>query len=899
MRKWLLALFIFVLLIIGYLGFQHGFRNSAPADNKVANAEDKKNVEKKQKAKDTEKAVQGIELDKTWNYSFDKEIDPDSLTDETVSITDNNGKKVSAKVSLQQLDKTIHIEPPAGGYKKGTIYHLTMTKGIAYKDGSHVSKPYKLTFVTKRDKVVDGKLNPAMTKVSKEDIKSFDGETLKLDKSVKDNLQAGDILILPSDEFKEGKAVKVTSVDTHLLSYEAKVGTPHFNELFEKLDVYGSFPIKAENVHVVDGVKGVTVQSIAQSTPNTMVASSNSTEKHGEFFAPDFKATYSKQNGFQLTMDNIKFGEGMSEFAIDGAVQVFDPVVDIDTDIEMYKTNRLIYTNHIVEETRANVQLAGNKGKFKGFKKTNEVIDEVVNEKLKLADFTVPIPEFPVVEVKGILSLKLETTISGQIKATLVTEVDDTRGIIFDGIKTRPFEHPTAHSTIGIQGNGGADFKVGPNVQFGFYGVGVFGAGAETFGAYKAKAEAAVGSLSSVGKYFCYNVSAGPSVTASLFVDIENPLKKENSTQRLAEWTFLDTNVGKKYAKNTCNTFNALVVKGSSIQMKAGSTKELPILGEYTNLQSSSVSKKNISNMKDIEVSLSAGDTVKVHKDKNSNVLTIEADKFPKHKDTNLILTYKEKSEATGKTIKSTLKIPITISNYKEVQESVSANLNGDWTRNIQNAVGNLKISKANGKSFYFTLETLGGGYTGGMEGTANVNGSKAVFKDTEMDSNCVINFDLKKNTIELTENEGCAMWHGALAGFDGTYDKGTENVKTKSLSDSGIVTPQDDKAIKQLVGSEYKTLSEDLMQWDESDDPNMEGAKVISGGVPQMYSFREAIIIIKDSYYYVAFTKDDNKILYYSNDPTYASMFPGTIEDWSFKFENFSIKMMSKNLAN
>jgi len=893
MRKWLIALFIFVLLIIGYLGFQHGFRTASPADNKVANAEDENKIEKKEKVKNNDHVVQKVELDKGWDYSFDKEIDPSSLNNKTVSVIENDGQSVPVDVSLQQLDKTIHIAPPSGGYKKGTIYHLTMTKGIAYKDGSHVSKKHTLTFVTKRDKVVDGKLNPNITKVETSSIQSFDGKTLKIDKSAKKDLKAGDILVLPSEEEKEGQAVKVVKVTSHFTSYEAEVTTPHFSELFEKLDVYGSFPIKPENFQPNKDLEGISVQPIAYSKPNTMIASSEDPEKKGEYFSPKITSKYSKENGFQIILSNLNFKRGDKEFKADGMVQVLDPYMDLDTDITTGNTKRLILTNNTHMESHTNVRLLGKDGKYKGLTKVTDKNKSLLTEKFILGTYTVPLPEFPLVYLKGTISLKIESDFVGEAKVSVVAELDDSRGVMVEDGKTKPFSNTDFDAQLDVQGHASASLKVGPAATGGVYLFGIGGAGAEVFGGYKAKSEIAMGKSTKLGHYFCYDLSEGPSISASAYADTEN-LVDEHDIERLFEWTFIETDLGMMKAVNTCNTFTALVSKEDKIELKAGQSYELPVEGDYLNILSDMSKIKKIENISDVDITFKQKNTAQATKQTGSNKIIIKANSAPGHEETDMVISYHEKSKATGKIIQSKLTIPVSITNYKEIEKKQTANLNGDWTRNIQNAVGNLKISKSNGKTFYFTLSTLGGGYTGDMEGTANVNGNKGIFKDTELDSNCVLNFDLKKKAIAITENEGCAMWHGALAGFDGTYDKGKENVKTEALSDVGALTPQEDSAVKQLVGSEYKTLSEDLMQWDEAADPNMEGARVISGGVPQMYMFREAIIIIKDDYYYVAFTKDDNKILYYSNDPTYASMFPGTIEDWSFKFEGFSIKIMN-----
>ncbi|EFV76080.1 hypothetical protein HMPREF1013_03718 [Bacillus sp. 2_A_57_CT2] len=88
---------------------------------------------------------------KVWEVTFSKELNPDSVNNSSVYILNEEGGKEQVKVSLENNNKSIEIQPPDEGYNLNSPnYTLVLTKDIKTKGGQNLNQSVKTAF-----KVID------------------------------------------------------------------------------------------------------------------------------------------------------------------------------------------------------------------------------------------------------------------------------------------------------------------------------------------------------------------------------------------------------------------------------------------------------------------------------------------------------------------------------------------------------------------------------------------------------------------------------------------------------------------------------------------------------------------------------------------------------------------------
>ena len=60
----------------------------------------------------------GIPLDYEWEFTFDDELDHETINDENIYILDENEEKVSVELQLEDKNKKVKIIAPADLYEK-------------------------------------------------------------------------------------------------------------------------------------------------------------------------------------------------------------------------------------------------------------------------------------------------------------------------------------------------------------------------------------------------------------------------------------------------------------------------------------------------------------------------------------------------------------------------------------------------------------------------------------------------------------------------------------------------------------------------------------------------------------------------------------------------------------
>ncbi|PGK52229.1 hypothetical protein CN918_31045 [Priestia megaterium] len=735
--------------------------------------------EKKIDRDDVKPFEQNVESFKTWEYSFGRALDPNSISDSSVSITNDKGKTVEVSTTLVNANKTIRIAAPVNGYVKGKTYNIDMNQELKYTTGQPVSKPYHLTFTVKRDEVEEVVLIDGLIVVKSEDLTAKTDTTLTIKKSVKEDLKAGDIVVIPSKEFKEGEAFKVAdNISSSGDNFKVEVVKPEFSELFEKLNINKEYDIKPENVTPNSDIPGITMRAVAQETPKTMIASLNGEESNEEFaLTENLGMSYSKKKGFTFALNEVKLFEENPGLNLSGDITFSNPKVDVDIDMKYLNIKKFHFAE--TSHAEANVHLntdemewnleEENKPQF--IQKLQRTKEKTFPEKrLKLGSYNVPIPAFPAITVKGTILLNFEMSMNGQVAAEAVFEVDDITGVHYEKKKMKPISKTDIKTEFSAEGNAQSEMSIGPAGDVGLYGLGVLGGGVEVYGGLKNNLDVVGGVTKEQEWYACGEWSYGPFIESSVYVDTVN-LLHPSEPQRLFEHTFFEPELKPFKTINTCDALEKMSSKTKTLSLKAGEQINLDVLGTYANMLSKETKTKKLKNFADVSVTSSNTGVITLSKSKNGKTIIIQGNKLPSKKTTILKITYKELSEPFYKVRTKTITIPVTISDFEKVQRE-RVNFAGQWSRNIAGMVGHLNITNLTENTFKYSMTVRASGYIGE---TATVTGNRAVSNPW---GNCQVSFDLKGDVMEVTESDGCGEGENIPDWTPiGTYERGAPKV--------------------------------------------------------------------------------------------------------------------------
>jgi hypothetical protein len=227
----------------------------------------------------------------------------------------------------------------------------------------------------------------------------------------------------------------------------------------------------------------------------------------------------------------------------------------------------------------------------------------------------------------------------------------------------------------------------------------------------------------------------------------------------------------------------------------------------------------------------------------------------------------------------------------------------GKWERHEWQNGGELTISKIVKGSAMFSLEINGGGATGEIEGKAHIVSDSAVYISHDGYDSCRMVFLLNKtrSAISISESRCIA---GVGAGFEGNYVRfkskedlsADDSDKNQTLVSLQILTRQEDKMFRKLVGGYYQTYVTNTQQTDDDvKDVDQLNAKVIASSVNQMRTFMEYIIMIDSSKHIWAATIDNDTVRYFTNNDLYRDKLPKTIDNWREDFKQYPVIYQSK----
>jgi hypothetical protein len=836
-----------------------------------------------------------IPIDKVWEFSFDKELDATTITKENIFIKGEQTENVDISVEVINGNKTIKILPPSDKYNKGEYYELHILNSVKYKDGNSVSSSYQLDFVTEKDEVEIVELNPNLIEVDKKEVKETTNNSIEIAKKVKkDDLKIGDILIIPSDKEPEGRAIKVGKIEKKMNSYVIEPEVPEFAELFERLELYKEFEVNEDNMETY---KGIMASDFASIEPPTQVASSNSIpKKEGEYKKPSVDAKY-EGGGVEVKLNNLELKNNTGEYFLSGGIKLYKPKVLTDIELGFMEIDRIQLSNKIKVASNLKIRREFSKegsGIIKKEEKEgkSKAKSKKYQDKLPLAKITIP-TSVPAVTIEGQIFLKVTYQLNGEISAEVVFEFEEEKGVYHSGKNTTLINHNKPGLSISLEGNGKGEVQGGIGISAAIKAFSIVGAGVEGFGGFEMEGEAAFGdSEKTDGPYACAKGGFGPFVQGSVFVDVLNIIEGEEN--RILEYVFAkeSNRIGEW---SNCEILTSIVSDNKKVELEAGEELELALNGRYINLLSMKNSNKSL-DLKNAKISVKDDGLVDVRKQGKS--IIIKALDSPKAENTMIDLSITYKTSFMEKEKEVSYSIPVIITNYKEIKErakeeaekeKLANKWNGEWNRNVKFNEGTITISNVTASSFDMDISVVNGANTGNATGTATINGNKATFKETYV--GCTMDLVLSGNEIQVNQGEKCNTLGGNGTIFSGTYTKGPAQVAEISLSDRNMLTPEQDKEFRNLVGSDYKSFVDNMQLVSESTDTDGLNAKVFSGGVRGLYTIMEAIIMIDaQGNYYAATIKDGGEVVYYTTNVDYKDTLPATIEEWRSRFTDLPV---------
>lgn len=240
-----------------------------------------------------------------------------------------------------------------------------------------------------------------------------------------------------------------------------------------------------------------------------------------------------------------------------------------------------------------------------------------------------------------------------------------------------------------------------------------------------------------------------------------------------------------------------------------------------------------------------------------------------------------------------------------EIPSMDNSGWSGAWYRNSAYSPGMLILGNVTEKTIDFGLEVFNGGHSGVLEGTANLNGGIATFKNSMFDEEefCDLVFQKKENQIRIIQNSNnWACGFGMRAHADGKYDNHLAPEKLElSFGKKYSVFPNQKlrdnfkatvgKANYESYAFNFQSISK--VAKDESD--KME-ASVFIGSVAGLATSNEAIIMRNDKGDFWAATiiydamQDRFKVKYHTNVAKHKEKMPATIEKWMDGFPEFEL---------
>lgn len=239
-----------------------------------------------------------------------------------------------------------------------------------------------------------------------------------------------------------------------------------------------------------------------------------------------------------------------------------------------------------------------------------------------------------------------------------------------------------------------------------------------------------------------------------------------------------------------------------------------------------------------------------------------------------------------------------------EVTHDDTTSWTGAWYRNDAQSPGMLILGNVTDKTVDFGLEIFNGGHSGLLEGTANLNGGIATFKNNVFDEveTCYLVFQKHDNLVLIDQkSSNWACGFGMRAHANGKYANhfSPKEPELTYGKENSIFENKDQRDLfANLVGDRYEDFAfnmQDISKFDKNPKDEFE-ATVFAGNVIGLATSNEAIIMKNGKGLFWAAViiyeemTDRFQVKYFTNDEKRKDNIPNTIEDWRKEFSEYEV---------
>ncbi len=239
-----------------------------------------------------------------------------------------------------------------------------------------------------------------------------------------------------------------------------------------------------------------------------------------------------------------------------------------------------------------------------------------------------------------------------------------------------------------------------------------------------------------------------------------------------------------------------------------------------------------------------------------------------------------------------------------EVTNEDKTGWTGAWYRNDAQSPGMLILGNVTDKTVDFGLEVFNGGHSGLLEGTANLNGGIATFKNNVFDEieTCYLVFQKHDSLVLIDQkSNNWACGFGMRAHANGKYDNhfSPKEAELAYGQENSIFENKEQRDLfANLVGDRYEDFAfnmQDISKFDKSPKDDFE-ATAFAGNVIGLATSNEAIVMKNDKGLFWAAVITYNEMMnrfqveYFTNDEKRKNKIPQTIEDWRKEFSEYEV---------
>ncbi len=90
----------------------------------------------------------GVALDHTFTVVFNAPVDPDTVNEESITVSDATGNSVPVTITPGSDGKSALIQPPQANYLPGQSYTILVNSSVKSAAGQQLRSSYQKTFIT-------------------------------------------------------------------------------------------------------------------------------------------------------------------------------------------------------------------------------------------------------------------------------------------------------------------------------------------------------------------------------------------------------------------------------------------------------------------------------------------------------------------------------------------------------------------------------------------------------------------------------------------------------------------------------------------------------------------------------------------------------------------------------